>query len=119
MSNVLRKQLHRFEQLGIVRFENALNKRGSSTEFVLLNEDQTNLATMFARNSEEAADAKLQLTKDLSAYKTAAKLLWQENQQLRQQAAEAEKFFDATLRMMENIIARNGWLPSEETASLL
>lgn len=62
MNNVLRKFQDDFEQLGEVRFENALSQQGSSVEFVLLNEEEANVATTYARNSDIVRAAKVLTT---------------------------------------------------------
>ncbi len=82
LTNIIRKYQKDFEQFGHLHFQNGKpNKQGGRPElYVLLNEDQTNLALTYVRNTEEARVCKIDLIKAFSFYK----------QQVQQPKSQAE-----------------------------
>lgn len=53
-----------FEQFGKVQFETRLNRRGSPTEYAMLNEAQATLLMTFMRNSPRVVEFKVRLVKE-------------------------------------------------------
>lgn len=61
---LLRRHLKDFESFGKVAFETRLNRRGSATEYAMLNEHQAGLLIAFMRNSPLVVQFKVALIRD-------------------------------------------------------
>lgn len=64
LMQLLRNHLGSFENFGKVQFEMRLNRRGSPTEFAMLNEPQATLLMTFLRNSPKVIEFKIALVKE-------------------------------------------------------
>lgn len=64
MMQLIRGYLGDFEQFGKVQFETRLNRRGSPTEYAMLNEPQATLLMTFLRNSPEVVKFKVRLVRE-------------------------------------------------------
>lgn len=86
LMQLIRNYRDDFEQFGKVQFETRLNRRGSPTEFAMLNEPQATLLMTFLRNSPKVVQFKVALVKEF--YRMRDELgrreqnLWQQMQAL-------------------------------------
>ncbi|WP_104012178.1 Rha family transcriptional regulator [Burkholderia anthinoferrum] len=64
MMQLIRSYLDSFEEFGKVQFEMRLNRRGSPTEYAMLNEHQATLLITFMRNSPKVIAFKIALVKE-------------------------------------------------------
>jgi len=64
LMQLIRNYQSDFEQFGKVQFETRLNRRGSPTEYAMLNEAQATLAMTFMRNSPKVVQFKVRLVKE-------------------------------------------------------
>jgi phage regulator Rha-like protein len=64
LMQLVRKHVASFEAFGKVQFEMRLNRRGSPTEFAMLNEHQAALLMTFLRNSPRVVEFKIALVRE-------------------------------------------------------
>lgn len=64
MMQLIRSYLDSFEEFGKVQFQMRLNRRGSPTEYAMLNEHQATLLITFMRNSPKVIAFKIALVKE-------------------------------------------------------
>ncbi|MDN7820723.1 Rha family transcriptional regulator [Burkholderia vietnamiensis] len=64
LMQLIRGYLDSFEEFGKVQFETRLNRRGSPTEYAMLNEHQATLLITFMRNSPRVVSFKIALVKE-------------------------------------------------------
>jgi len=127
---LIRNYLSSFEEFGKVQFETRLNRRGSPTEFVMLNEQQATLLIAFMRNSPEVIQFKIALIKEF--YRMRDELgrreqsLWQQMQALiaREVESKVRASFGSHLmlerkREIPNFDAERGLLERQIQPSLL
>ena len=83
---LLRKHQASFEAFGKVQFQTRLNRRGSPTEFAMLNEHQSGLLIAFMRNSPRVIEFKVNLIREFFRMREALsqreQSLWQQMQAL-------------------------------------
>ncbi|KVE08351.1 hypothetical protein WS84_17315 [Burkholderia anthina] len=86
MMQLIRSYLDSFEEFGKVQFEMRLNRRGSPTEYAMLNEHQATLLITFMRNSPKVIAFKIALVKEFFRMRDELgrreQTLWQQMQAL-------------------------------------
>lgn len=86
LMQLIRSYLDSFEEFGKVQFEMRLNRRGSPTEYAMLNEHQATLLITFMRNSPKVIDFKIALVKEFFRMRDELgrreQTLWQQMQAL-------------------------------------
>ena len=92
--HLIRTHLVHFEAFGKVQFEMRLNRRGSSTEFAMLNEHQASLLIAFMRNAPRVVEFKVKLIREFFRMRdeltSKQKGLWQQMQELIAQEVESK-----------------------------
>ncbi|MBJ9593243.1 Rha family transcriptional regulator [Burkholderia seminalis] len=86
LMQLIRSYLDSFEEFGKVQFEMRLNRRGSPTEYAMLNEHQATLLITFMRNSPKVIAFKIALVKEFFRMRDELgrreQTLWQQMQAL-------------------------------------
>ena len=94
LMQLIRNHINDFEQFGKVQFDVRLNRRGSPTEFAMLNEPQATLLMTFLRNSPKVVQFKVAIVKEFFCMRDELgrreQNLWQQMQALIAREVESQ-----------------------------